>query len=82
MNMERQHLMLADRHLAEARNRITRQEALIRRMKRARHETELAEALLAVLLTSHERFIEHRRTIVAAIAVAERAASAKISARD
>jgi hypothetical protein len=76
--MERRHLALADRHVAEAQLRITRQEALIRRMKQARRETALAEALLAALLTSHELFIEHRRLLVATIALAERAESANI----
>jgi hypothetical protein len=82
MGMEHDHLAQADRHLTEAMARITRQQSLIRRLKDGRHDTALAEELLAALLTSHERFIEHRRLIVAAIEIAERAAAAKISARD
>jgi hypothetical protein len=80
--MEQDHLALADRHLSEAMARITRQKSLIRRMKDGKYDTALAEALLAALLTSHERIIEHRRLIVAAIALEERAMSANISTRD
>ena len=53
--MHEQHLLLADRHIAEAEARVTRQRVLIDELARDSHDTVLAEALLATLLTALDR---------------------------
>jgi hypothetical protein len=54
------------------RARIVRQTAIIEHLKDGRHDTSLAEGLLAAYLTTHERLFEHRRLIVATINLEER----------
>ena len=57
---EKQHLALANRHIAEAKERIARQSALIRRIAAAGWDTSLSESLLKEMQRALDLMYEHR----------------------
>ena len=64
MNLERQHLQIADRHIAEAGPRIATQEQLIASGRLCGQELDEALALLRSMHRALGEFEEHRRAIV------------------
>ncbi len=75
LDQERQHLILADRHLAAGEQRISEQLALIQRLTGQGYETTRAKDLLRLLEETIATWQDHRRLILEAIARHERAAS-------
>ena len=65
--MEMRHLEMADRHLAEGGERITRQEALVATLDRDGHDTTEARRLLESLRRMQEEGIKHRLRILEAL---------------
>jgi FixJ family two-component response regulator len=61
---EREHLVQADRHIAECKQYIARQREIIQRMAQDGHSTELAESLLDALEVSLRAFERHRQLIL------------------
>lgn len=82
LHQEREHLILADRHLAEGEQRITEQFALIQRMTRQGYDTAVAEDLLRLLEQTLTVWQEHRRLILDAIARHELSASSPSKSPD
>lgn len=66
MDIERvkQHLALADRHVAEGRERINRQTAIIDQLQHRGHDTGLARQLLDLLEDTFQKHQMHREEIV------------------
>jgi hypothetical protein len=62
--LEEEHLALANRHIAEAKERIARQSALIRRIAAAGWDTSLAEGLLQEMERALELMCVHRAQIM------------------
>jgi hypothetical protein len=75
LHQERNHLILADRHLVEGEQRITEQLALIQRMTRQGYDTVVANDLLRLLEQTLTLWQEHRQLILEAIARHELSAS-------
>lgn len=63
-NLERRHLALAERHIAEARERLTLQEATVARLPLDTPGRDAAETLLAVMRQSFDLMLAHRATIL------------------
>ncbi|KLK90858.1 hypothetical protein AA309_23350 [Microvirga vignae] len=68
------HLILADRHLAEGRQRVADLVADIERLSRQGHDTTLAENLLTTFEQTLVQWEDHRVVILDAIARRERSA--------
>ena len=64
LEMERRHLELANRHIAEGRDRIAVQRARVTLMERGGHDTGLARDLLRHFERALEHMIEHRELIL------------------
>jgi hypothetical protein len=62
--MERAHLVEADRHIAEARQRIARQENLIEELAHDGHDTANSRDLLKLLNDSLKLMVAHREMIL------------------
>jgi hypothetical protein len=75
---EQDPLREADRHLAEVRNRIARQDRLVRTMQAAGHDTTLARDMLAALRGTHAALTEYRRVMAATLALADKVHAAAI----
>ena len=60
----KQHLALADRHVAEGSERINRQMAIIGKMEHDGHDTRLARQLLDILEDMLEKHQLHRQEVV------------------
>jgi hypothetical protein len=67
LEREKRDLASVDRHLAQCRARISRQEEIILRLDRHRRSTKLAEELLALLRQAETTLLDHRQVIVAVI---------------
>ena len=65
--IERQHLSLADQHLAKAERVIRAQVAIIRSLRDDGHDTELAENTMRVFEANLRVMREHRELIIKAI---------------
>ena len=63
MHDPRQHLALANRHLMEADERISRQRHRIERRRRADRSTEDLEDLLALLLETRELLLPRQKLL-------------------
>jgi hypothetical protein len=63
MTMAHDHLLQANRHIAEAEGRIEKQRAVIERLEANGHDTASANELLNTMLRSLETMRRHRRTI-------------------
>jgi hypothetical protein len=50
-DQERRHLIQADRHIAECKDRITRQRDFIEQLRAGGHDTDLAQSMLNALET-------------------------------
>jgi ferritin-like metal-binding protein YciE len=48
-NMERKHLVQAERHIAECKNHIARQREVIEELRKDDHETDVIESMLHAL---------------------------------
>jgi hypothetical protein len=72
LTQEHQHLILADRHLTEGRQRVAELIADINRQTRQGHDTTLAENLLTTFEQTLVQWEEHRVVILDAIARRER----------
>jgi len=68
MGLERDHLAQALRHIEHAEQRVVQQRALIERLSEHGLDTQMAEVLLATMLSSLEQMHDHRKSIEAAIA--------------
>ena len=66
-SMELRHLAQVDRHLIEAAERITQQEAMFATLDRDGHDTTEAIRLLEALRGVREQGIIHRRLILQAL---------------
>ena len=66
-DLERKHLAQADRHIADCKALIARQEELVRRIAQRGQPTDWAEDTLHVLESSLHMFEQHRRLIVSAL---------------
>ena len=75
LRQEREHLILADRHLAAGQQRIVAQTALIARMTEHDYNTATARDLLRLLQQTLVTWQEHRQLIPETIARHERATS-------
>ena len=64
---ERRHLAQADRHIAECKTLIARQEQLVRRIAQRGQPTDWAKDTLWALESSLRAFEAHRKLIVAQI---------------
>ena len=66
-DQERRHLAQADRHIAECKSLIARQEELVRRITQRGQSTDWAEDTLNAFQSSLDAFEAHRKLIVSAI---------------
>jgi len=66
-DQERRHLTQSDRHIAECKALIARQEGLVRRIAQRRQPTDWAEDTLKALQSSLRAFEAHRKLIVSAL---------------
>jgi len=64
---EHRHLTQADRHIAECKALIARQQELVRRIAQRRQPTDWAEDTLNALQSSLRAFEAHRELIVSAL---------------
>ena len=64
MELERKHLVQADRHIAECKAHIAHQRKVIETLLEKGHSAELAETLLHTLERSLRCFERHRQLIV------------------
>jgi uncharacterized protein YigA (DUF484 family) len=62
--LEREHLAQADRHIAEARDRIARQKEVIAELARGGHQTDVAMSMLHALEHCLHAFEEHRKVVL------------------
>lgn len=69
---EREHLLQADRDIADGERRITAQTLLVERLRTAGHDTREAERLLLNLRQTLETWRDHRDAILHEIARLER----------
>jgi hypothetical protein len=67
MDQERRHLAQADRHIAECKALIVRQQELVRRIAQRGQQTDWAEDTLNALQSSLRAFEAHRKLIVSAL---------------
>jgi hypothetical protein len=74
LDHENQMLVVADRDIEDARQRILRQEEIIRELKRDGHDTAKARELLVTFKGTLDVMIEHRGLILARINALERGA--------
>jgi hypothetical protein len=64
LEMERRHLELANRHIAEGRERIVAQRARVALMERGGHDTGRARDLLRDFERTLEQMLKHRELIL------------------
>jgi hypothetical protein len=64
---EARHLPQADRHIAECKAYLARQEQLIRQMTQRGQSTEWTEDMLIALKMSLRAFEKHRKLVISAI---------------
>jgi hypothetical protein len=64
LEMERRHLELANRHIAEGRERIVAQRARVALMERGGHDTGRARDLLRHFESTLEQMLKHRELIL------------------
>ena len=62
--LEREHLIQADRHIADAKDGIARQKELIAELARGGHETDVAMSMLHALEHCLHAFEEHRKVVL------------------
>ena len=67
MDMEQNHLVIADRHIAEGEKIVAAQRLIIENMRRMGFDTAVAESTLSTFLNSLERFYSHRDHIMRVI---------------
>ena len=68
LQQEREHLALAEHHIAAGERRLAQQIALIEQMTREGHDTILAKEFLKILEQTLEEWRVHRQLIVDTIA--------------
>jgi hypothetical protein len=59
----REHLALANRHVVKADERVADQRQRIERLRRAGHDTGVAENLLRLLLQTRELMLAHQKLL-------------------
>jgi hypothetical protein len=66
--VEREHLVMADRHIAEGECRVTAQMLLLERIGEGRRDTRNARDLLRLLQQTLDTWVVHRHAILREIA--------------
>ncbi|WP_262273638.1 hypothetical protein [Microvirga yunnanensis] len=67
LQQEREHLVLADRHIVEGRRRVADQTKLVETMARNGQDTVMAARLLRTFEETLEAWLAHRRNILRAL---------------